>query len=304
MQGDGNARSEFVAGDEIRGFNHFIAAAHRARKGVKPKIDGKLAPGGLLDGPETRFRRIAKGNAGGWYRGSGQSGSDGEREKILVIERSEIEAEAAKIIGEKSGAANFRVDGFAKAVSKSQTESERGELVVIGYEPPASAKQRLNFHALLFAALWATGAIGIEQAAVVDAKIGIADRRVLKRLGAKFAALQNAAAAHELRANGGVHPGRGSQIKSVAQDEALARALANIRDEESGLADSAAGGSGGVGQPNQRDAEKPEVGVDERDRLAEVDARVGRVELPFGMQGIANGDPGAMHEIHIAGEAL
>src|SRR5882724_10874249 len=299
-----NARREFVAFDEVRSFDSFIAAVHRACKGIEAKIDGNSAPGSLLDGPETRFRRIAKGDAGGWNRGSDRGRSDGKREKALVIERREIETEAAKIIGDKNGAANFRVDGLSDAVSKSQAESKRGELIVISDEPPASAKQRLNFHALLFAALWAAGAIGIEQAAVVDTKIGIEDRGVLKRLGTKFAALEDAAAAHELRANGGVHPGRGSQIKSFAQDEALARALANIWDEESGLADSAAGGSGGVGQPNQRDAEKPKVGVDERDSLAEVNARVGRVELPFGMQGIANGDPGAMDEIHIAGEAL
>ena len=122
MYGDGHARSEFVACDEIRGFNYFIAAAYRACKGVKPKIDGKLAPGGLLDGAETRFRRIAKGDAGGWNRGSGQGRSDGKREKALVIERREIETEAAKIIGDKNGAANFRVDGFANAVSEEEAK--------------------------------------------------------------------------------------------------------------------------------------------------------------------------------------
>ena len=71
-----------------------------------------------------------------------------------------------------------------------------------------------------------------------------------------------------MRANRGVHPGLGSQIKSIAKDEALARTLANIRDEESGLADSAAGRRGGIRHPNQGNAEKPEVGVDERDGLA------------------------------------
>src|SRR6266850_3871298 len=274
-------RREFVACNEIRGFNDFIAAAHRACEGVKPKIDGKLAPGGLLDGAETRFRCIAKGDAGGWNRGSRRGRRDGKSEKALVIERREIETEAAKIIGEKSGAANFRVDGFAEAIGKSQAESKRGELVVIGYEPPASAKQRLNFHALLFATLGTAGAIGIEQAPVVDPKIAIGDRGVLKRLGTKFATREDAATAHELRANRGVHPRSGSQIKSVPQDEALARALANIRDKESGLADSAAGRGGGIRQPNQRDTEKTEVGVDERDGFVQADACVGRVELPF-----------------------
>src|SRR5882724_3663805 len=135
-----NARREFVAFDEIRSSDSFIAAVHRACEGVEAKIDRNSAPGSLLDGAETRFRRIAKGDAGGWNRGSDRGRCDGKREKALVIERRKIDAEATKIIGDKNSGANFRVDGFAKAVRKSQAESQGGELVVIGYEPPSRGK--------------------------------------------------------------------------------------------------------------------------------------------------------------------
>jgi hypothetical protein len=50
--------------------------------------------------------------------------------------------------------------------------------------------------------------------------------------------------------------------------------------------------------------ESADVGVDERDGLAEVKARVGRVELPFRVFGIADGDPSALDEVDVAGEAL
>jgi len=42
---------------------------------------------------------------------------------------------------------------------------------------------------------------------------------------------------------------------------------------------------GGVREPDERDAEKSEVGVDESDGFIETDPRVGRVELPLGCSG-------------------
>ena len=105
-------------------------------------------------------------------------------------------------------------------------------------------------------------------------------------------------------AKGRVHPLRGSQIKSVTEDEALARALADVGDEESGRADFAARRSGSIREPNERDTEKTEVGVDECDGLVEVDPRVRRVELPLGVLGVADGDPGAVDEIDLSREAF
>jgi hypothetical protein len=101
VRGNGSAGREFVAIDEIGGFNNFIAAAYDPGKSVKTKIDRNSSPGGLLDRTETCFGRIAESDAGGWNGGSGRGRSDGKREKALVVEAREIEAEAAKIVREK-----------------------------------------------------------------------------------------------------------------------------------------------------------------------------------------------------------
>ena len=105
-------------------------------------------------------------------------------------------------------------------------------------------------------------------------------------------------------AQGSVHPRNGSQIKSVTEDEALARALADVGDEETGRADLAARRGGGVREPDEGHAEKAEVGVDERDSFIQTDPRVGRVELPLRVLGIADGDPGAADEIDVSREAF
>ncbi len=107
-----------------------------------------------------------------------------------------------------------------------------------------------------------------------------------------------------MAANGSVHPRSGSQIKSITGNEALERALANIGNEEAGLAYFAAGGGGGIREPDERDAEKTEVGVDQRDGFIETDPRVGRVELPFGVLGVADGDPRAVDEVDLSREAF
>jgi len=127
----------------------------------------------------------------------------------------------------------------------------------------------LDFQALLVATLRAACAVGVEQPAILDAKIGVLHRSIFEGLGADGSAFENAAAAQVLNAKRSVHPCCGRQIKSITEDEALARALANVGNEDTGRADFAAGGGGGVREPNERHAEKTEVGVDERHGFVE-----------------------------------
>src|SRR5206468_3233263 len=82
-------------------------------------------------------------------------------------------------------------------------------------------------------------------------KIRVLNRSIFKGLGAECSALEDAAAAHELRANRGVHPRIGSQIKSITQNKALARALADIRNQKTSCPHFAARGSCGVRKPDQ-----------------------------------------------------
>src|SRR5262249_7705334 len=111
-----------------------------------------------------------------------------------------------------------------------------------------------HFEALLLAALRRAGAVWISKAAVVDAEIGVLNRSVLRRLGAKRAALEQAAAAHVLRAESHVHPGQRRKIIGIAEDEAFAGALADVGNHKTGLADFCAGWGGGVRKPNQGNA--------------------------------------------------
>src|SRR6266849_394534 len=158
---------------------------HRADITVEGKIERQAVKRRLFDGAEARLGQIAKYDAGGGNRGRGRSCRDGKREKILVIERRKIEAEPAEIVRQENGAANFGVDGFAEGVGKSQPEGQRRELIVIGDESPAAGQQGFDFEALLFAPLRVAGTVGIPEPAVLDAKIGISDRSIFERLGAK-----------------------------------------------------------------------------------------------------------------------
>src|SRR5947207_15994824 len=99
-------------------------------------------------------------------------------------------------------------------------------MVVVRHEAPAARKQGLKFQPLLFATLRAACAVR-EKAAVLDPKIRVLHRSILKGLGAECSALEDAAAAHELRANRGVNPLIGSKINSISQNNALTRALAD-----------------------------------------------------------------------------
>src|SRR5712664_3483057 len=177
-------------------------------------------------------------------------------------------------------------------------------MVVVRYEAPAAGEQGLDFEALLLATLRSAYAVGVEDAAVVDTKIGVINRSVLEGLGAECSAFEKAAAAHVLAANGSVHPRIGLQVTATTENEALERALADVGNEETGLADLVAGGGGGVREPNERNAEKTKIGVDQRDGFIEPDPRVGCVELPIGVLGIAYGDPAAVDKVDVSREAL
>src|SRR5438270_812967 len=87
---------------------------------------------------------------------------------------------------------------------------------------------------MLLSALRRARAAG-QEPAVVYSEIGVHDRSVLKGPGAKSAAFQQAAAAHELRPKRGVQPGQRGKIESVAKDKALARTLPDVGDQETGL---------------------------------------------------------------------
>src|SRR5258708_15290288 len=128
-------------------------------------------------------------------------------------------------------------------------------MVVVRYEAPAAGKQGLDFQPLLLATLRSADAVN-EDAAVVDNKIAVVNRGVFEGPGAESSTFEKAAAAHELAANGSVHPRSGSQIKSITGNEALERALANIGNEEAGLAYFATGGGRRVREPDEMDCGK------------------------------------------------
>ncbi len=60
----------------------------------------------------------------------------------------------------------------------------------------------------------------------------------------------------------------------------------------------------GIGQPQERHAVQPEIGIDQRHAFFQRDFGVGRVKLPGGMLRVANCEPGVAHEIDIRGHAL
>src|SRR6267142_4912027 len=110
-------------------------------------------------------------------------------------------------------------------------------MVVVRYETPAAGEEGLDFEALLLAALRTACAIGIEQAAVINAKVGVLDRSIFKRFGAQCSTFQNAAPAHKLGPQRSVHPLNRSQVKGVTEDESLARALPDIGNQKPGFSD-------------------------------------------------------------------
>src|SRR6266851_441189 len=165
-------------------------------------------------------------------------------------------------------------------------------------------KQGLHFELLLVAALWMANARVVREAAIDHAEIGVFDGGIFEWPGAKFTAFFGTPAAEVLYAGGGVEPGSRRPIVGVAKDETFPRAIAWLRNQETGLADFASRGCGGVRKPNERDAEEAKIRVDERDGLIQTNARVRGVELPLGMLRVADGDPGFTNEVDIAGKAF
>ena len=91
---------------------------------------------------------------------------------------------------------------------------------------------------------------GEPQAAIDHAEVGVFDGSVFERPGAKFCAFGGAAFREQLGAQGGIQPGFRGQVDGISQNKAFAVALTNYRQQDSGLADFFARGSGGVGQPD------------------------------------------------------
>src|SRR5690349_11724214 len=143
MNRNRHTRSKFTSLNHGSGFQELVLAADRANKGIETEIEGKPFPRGPLDGAEACFRSASKRDAG--------FGIDGE--KIFVVKSGEVEAEAVEIVGQKAGAADFRVDGVAVGIRKSKAKSERGELIDVRDEAPIAGQEGLHFETLLVAAL-------------------------------------------------------------------------------------------------------------------------------------------------------
>src|SRR5580692_916445 len=171
---------------------------------VEGKIEGQILPGSLFNGAEAGFRSVAKRNTDGGGDDTCRRGSDRNAEKSFVGEGGEVETEAAEVVADERGAANFRSDGVAEGVGEGKAEGERSEFVDVGDEAPAVGKQGLNFELLLVAALFfdEDGVVGAGEleAAVDHAKIGVLDGSVFGGASAKFGALGGAAFREEFGA--------------------------------------------------------------------------------------------------------
>lgn len=91
---------------------------------------------------------------------------------------------------------------------------------------------------------------GLLNAAIDHTVIGVLDGSVFERTSAEFGAFGGSALREVLGAQSGVQPGLGREIKGVAKDKAFGVGLTDYGEEDSGLANFFAGGSGGVGQPD------------------------------------------------------
>src|SRR4029077_1339419 len=167
----------------------------------------------------------------------------------------------------------------------------------VGDETPAVMPEGLDFEGLLVAALLDRRANGLGKTAIDYAEVVVVNGSVFERAGAEFSALRGAAAAEVVEAESGVEPGARGPIEGVAEDESLLIAVANEGKKESGFANVLAGGSGGVGQPHERDTEEAEIGIEQGDMVLDGDFGARRVKLPGGLLGIADGDPGMLDDV-------
>src|SRR5882672_4430611 len=164
--------------------------------------------------------------------------------------------------------------------------------------------ERLHFQGLLVAALVNRRAAGLREAAVDHPKIVVTDGSVFVRAGANFAALSGAATAEIIEAEGGIEPGARRPIEGVANHKTLLVAVANQWKKESGFANAFTGRGRRVGQPDQGNAEKSEVRIDQCDVVLDGDSGFRGVKLPGGLLGIADGDPGMFDDVDLFGEAI
>jgi hypothetical protein len=142
------------------------------------------------------------------------------------------------------------------------------------------------------------------KAAVDNAEIRVFDGSVFERASAKFGALGGAAFREEFGAQSSVQPGFRRQVKCISEDKPFAVALTDDRQKEAGLANFLSSRRGGIRQPDKWNAVEAKVGVDQGDALIETDAGVRCVELPGGMERVADGDPTATNEVNVTGEAF
>ena len=309
MKRNGDLGSKFHGGHEAgRIERSVVLAVERTGKGPEGEVDGEIPPGSLFDGAKAGLRGIAQGHADGRSNDAGGGGGNWNTEEGFVGERGDIKAESTKIVGEESGAANFGSDGVSKGVCESQTEGERRKFVDVGDKTPAVEKKRLNFELLLMAALFladgvAAGA-GNDQAAVDHAKVSVLDGSVFERASAEFGPLGGTAHGEILRAESYVEPRLWREVNGIPKNQTFRIGLTNDGKQDAGLANFFACRRGGIGKPDERNAEEAKVGVDEGDAFAETNARLGRIKLPGGMTRIADGDPAPVDEVNIIGETF
>src|SRR5215469_10018447 len=161
-------------------------------------------------------------------RGKLRSRNETRRADEFVVEAHGVETEAAKIVAQKDRASNFGVDGFSVGAGKGQAEGKRRELIEVGHKSPAVFPQRLYFQLLFVPALILP---------VFHAEVGVTDDGVLEGTRAKHGALRRPTQAEVLETGRGVHPRVRRPVKSVADDEALAVAIPDHGNQESGLTD-------------------------------------------------------------------
>jgi len=157
---------------------------------------------------------------------------------------------------------------------------------------------------LFFTAFGLANTERVDEAAIVDAEVVIADERIFGWASAKIAALGGAAATEILSTEGGVHPGIGSPVESVAENETFDGAVAEVGNKKTGLANFGGRRSSGVREPDEGDAEEAEVSADQSDFIVEVHVGMRGKKLPAGTRGIADGDPGFADDVDIFAKAL
>ena len=108
-----------------------IPAMQHADGRIETEIKRQIAPRGLFDRSEARFRHVAQRDAS--LRTDGQ--------KTFVIDVRQIQAEAAKIVAQKNRGVHFGIDRVPVTIGECQPESKRGKLVEISDKSPAARQQ-------------------------------------------------------------------------------------------------------------------------------------------------------------------